>query len=215
MNIEEANKKYKTLTSLERISELYKDFDKVLLTSSFGTTSAILLHMFHQVNPEQAVYFINTTYLFPETIEYKNLLSEKLQLRVVELLPEEWKNKFTRDDQTWSKNPDFCCSINKVEPIEQVKKDHEVWVSGLLSYQNEHRKHLDVFEQKNDLIKFYPIINLTEQEVNDYMKQYDLPFHPLQADGYDSVGCTHCTVKGKGRAGRWIDSSKTECGLHL
>lgn len=215
MDLQALNEKYKKLTPSERIAEVYKDFDTILLTSSFGTTSALLLDLFKKVNPEQKVHFIDTTYHFPETLAYKEDLTKLLNLKVIEVLPEEWKNKFTKEDQTWSKNPDFCCSINKVEPIEAVKKDFQIWVSGLLGYQNEHRKNLDVFEQKKDIIKFYPVIDMKQEDVENYFKSNTLPTHPLLAQGYESVGCIHCTTKGKGRSGRWSDSSKTECGLHL
>jgi phosphoadenosine phosphosulfate reductase len=215
MDIEALNIKYKTLSPTERIQALYTDFHHVLLTSSFGTTSAILLHLFKSIRPQQIVHFIDTTYHFPETLEYKNHLTSLMDLKVIDIKAEEWKNQFTRDDQTWSKNPDFCCSINKVEPINEVKKGQEIWVSGLLGYQNEHRKQLDVFEQKQDIIKFYPIIDMKKEEVDLYISGHQLPPHPLLAKGYESVGCTHCTQKGQGRVGRWGDSAKTECGLHL
>lgn len=215
MDITALNTKYQALSHEERVAEIFRDSARVLFTSSFGTTSAILLHLFSKVKPDVTVYFINTTYLFPETIQYKNDLTNLLNLNVVELLPEEWKNKFTREDQTWSKNPDFCCSVNKVEPIEKVKKDYDIWVSGLMAYQSEHRKGMNIFEEKKEIIKFSPIIDMTEEQAIDYFRKNKLPLHPLQAQGYDSVGCTHCTVKGKGRSGRWLDFSKTECGLHL
>jgi phosphoadenosine phosphosulfate reductase len=215
MDIEALNQKYKALSPAARIESLYCDFNKVLLTSSFGTTSALLLHLFNSLKPEQLVYFIDTTYHFQETLEYKKKLTDLMQLKVIDVKAEEWKNQFTKDDQTWSKNPDFCCSINKVEPINEVKKGQEIWVSGLLGYQNEHRKQLDIFEQKQDIIKFYPVIDMSKEAVEGYIAQHKLPQHPLLKQGYESVGCTHCTQKGQGRVGRWGDSAKTECGLHL
>ena len=215
MDIEALNIKYKTLSPEQRIQALYSDFNAVLLTSSFGTTSAILLHMFSQLRPEQPVYFIDTTYHFQETLDYKQQLTQLMQLKVTDVRAEEWKNQFTKDDQTWSKNPDFCCTINKVEPINEIKKGQEIWVSGLLGYQNAHRKQLDIFEQKQDIIKFYPIIDMSKEAVDSYISKHQLPHHPLLDQGYESIGCTHCTKKGEGRVGRWGDSAKTECGLHL
>ena len=217
MTLEELNKKYKVLTPRERIIELYKDFDatKILYTSSFGTTAGLLLKLIHEINPKQNIFFLDTTYHFIETIEYKNQLIKKLGIKVIDVLPEEWKNEFTTNDKTWTVDQDLCCSVNKVEPMEKLKKEQEVWISGLLSYQNVHRKYLDVFEEKDDILKFYPILDVTEKEVTDFFKKNKLPSHPLEAQGYNSIGCAQCTVKGKGRSGRWSNSSKSECGLHL
>ncbi len=215
MDIELLNRKYRPLSPEERIRMLYSDFQKILFTSSFGTTSAILLDLFHKVNPNQSVHFLDTTYHFSETFQYKNQLTELLNLNLIEVLPEDWKNKFTREDQTWSKDPDLCCSINKVEPLDKLKPDFEIWVSGLMKTQNAFRKQMNIFEQKENIIKFYPIIDLDEKIVREYILKNNLPEHPLLAHGFASVGCIHCTVKGRGREGRWVNRSKTECGLHL
>ena len=215
MNLDKINKKYLLLSPEQRIKELYSDFSKVLFTSSFGTTSVFLLHLFHKIKPDETIYFLDTTYHFNETISYKEQLTALLNLKVIDIKPEEWKNKFTQQDKTWNTDPDLCCSINKVEPIEKLKPNFEVWISGLMSTQNKHRRKLKVFERKDDIIKFYPLIDLTEKEVFDYIKKYNLPEHPLLSQGYNSVGCFHCTVAGKGRGGRWVNKSKTECGLHL
>ena len=214
MNLDELNKKYLPLTPEERIREIYKDFNKVLFTSSFGTTAIYLLHLFHKVKPEEKIYFLDTTYHFNETITYKEELTKLWNLDVVDVKPEEWKNKFTQDDKTWSKDPDLCCSINKVEPMDRIKADFEVWVSGLMASQNTYRENLKIFEQKEGIIKFYPIIDKTEEDTKQYVKENNLPEHPLLAQGFHSVGCVHCTVAGHGRTGRWSNKSKTECGLH-
>lgn len=215
MNLDELNKKYLLLSPEGRIQELYKDFRKVLFTSSFGTTAAFLLHLFHKIKPNETVYFLDTTYHFNETIEYKEALTKLLNLKVIDVKPEEWKNNFTQKDKTWNSDPDLCCSINKVEPLEKIKANFEVWVSGLMSAQNSHRQNLKVFEEKDGILKFYPLIDQNEKSTKEYMIKNNLPEHPLLSQGYSSVGCFHCTVAGKGRSGRWVNKSKTECGLHL
>jgi len=217
MSIEELNKKYKDLTPQQRIAELFKDFDSndILYTSSFGTTAALLLKMIPDANPNQIIYFLDTTYHFLETLEYKEALKEQLNLNITDVLPEAWKNEFTKNDKTWTIDPDLCCSVNKVEPMDKLKEGKKVWISGLLSYQNSHRKSLDVFEEKGGIIKFYPILDMTNDEVESFFKDNNLPKHPLEAQGYHSIGCAQCTVKGKGRSGRWSNTSKSECGLHM
>lgn len=214
-NLEALNAKYHALSPEERVRELYRDFERVLFTSSFGTSSVILLHLFKKINPKQDVYFLDTTYHFAETLQYKDHLAKLLNLNVIDVKPEEWKNKFTREDQTWSKDPDLCCSINKVEPLEKIKPGFEIWVSGLMQSQNSYRKQMAIFEQKEDIIKFYPIIDMDADSSKEYLTKNNLPPHPLLAHGFASVGCIHCTVKGRGREGRWVNRSKTECGLHM
>src|ERR1051326_1503554 len=214
-DLAELNTRYGPLTPEQRITELYKDFSKVLFTSSFGTTAVYLLHLFSKQRPGEKVYFLDTTYHFPETLAYKNELTRAFKLNIVELRVEEWRNKFTRDDKTWEKDPALCCSVNKVEPLEKVKPEFEVWVSGLMSSQNEYRNPLRVFEKKGNIIKFFPIIDVSESQALEYIKANRLPVHPLREKGYNSIGCIHCTVPGKAREGRWINKSKTECGLHL
>ena len=214
MSIEELNIRYKTMSPSERLIALFAEFDDVLFTSSFGTTAAYLLHLIPSVKLNQEVFFLDTTYHFEETIAYKDKLVEQFNLNLTEILPEQWKNEFTKKDQTWTKDQDLCCSINKVEPMDKLKEGKKIWISGLLGYQNKHRKDLPIFEQKGDLIKFYPIIDVTEEEVEAYYKKHHIPKHPLQDQGYSSIGCAQCTVKGEGRAGRWNNTSKTECGLH-
>lgn len=211
----ELNEKYLPLTPEQRIKELYTDFSRILLTSSFGTTSVILLDLFHKANPAQKVIFLDTTYHFAETLEFKEVLTKQLNLDVETIRPEEWKNKFTTEDQTWSKDPDLCCSINKVEPLERIKSNYEVWVSGLMQSQNNYRKQMNIFEEKGGILKFYPIIDLSDEDAKRYIKENNLPEHPLVKHGFSSVGCIHCTVKGRGREGRWVNRSKTECGLHM
>ena len=215
MNLDELNKKYLELEPENRIRELYKDFDRILFTSSFGTTSAFLLDLFHKIQPDETVYFLDTTYHFNETIEYKEKLARLLGLKIIDVKPEEWKNKFTEQDKTWNSDPDLCCSINKVEPIDKIKGNFNIWVSGLMASQNIYRGNLKIFEQKEGIIKFYPLIDQTENNAKEYIKQNKLPEHPLLFQGYNSVGCFHCTVAGKGRSGRGVNKSKTECGLHL
>ena len=215
--IQGLNKKYKPLSIQERIEELYKDFDvaEVMLTSSFAATSAFLLKLFSDVNKEQKVFFIDTGYHFDETLNYKKKLTEKYGLNVKSISAINEEHEFTTKDETWRKNPDFCCSINKVRPLETIKKHYSVWVSGLMEWQSDHRSSLNIFEERGEILKFYPLLDVTKEERDEFIEKHQLPFHPLVAKGYNSIGCTHCTVPGEDRSGRWNNNPKTECGLHL
>ena len=213
----ELNKKYRSLNVHDRIEELYHDFEvsDIMLTSSFAATSAMLLKFFSDVNKEQLIYFIDTGYHFKETLIYKDYLTKLYDLNVLDVTAEEWKHTFTTEDKTWTKDPDLCCSINKVQPLESIKEKYTVWVSGLMRWQSDNRSSLDIFEERNGMIKFYPLLDVTQDERESFIKDHHLPFHPLISKGYFSIGCEHCTVPGKGREGRWNNSPKTECGLHL
>lgn len=215
--IRDLNARYQDLTVREKIKQLYLDFDEsdVMLTSSFAATSAFLLRLFSWVNPRQKIFFIDTGYHFPQTLEYKAHLTQLYGLNVKSIRAEKSLHEFTQMDKTWTKNPEFCCSINKVEPLEHIKGDYKVWVSGLMRWQSDHRATLDIFEDRGGILKFYPLLNVTREEKDQFIKDHDLPFHPLVAEGYMSIGCSHCTVPGEDRTGRWNNSPKTECGLHL
>lgn len=216
MNPDILNAKYNDLHPKQRLEKVFEHFDedKILVTSSFGSTSVVLLHLLSEVCPGHPVHFINTTYLFEETLAYRDQLMRQLNLNLIEIKAEEKKNNFTRENKSWIHNQDLCCFINKVNPVDQIKNNYEVWISGLLAFQNENRRNLKLFDRKDNVLKFHPIIDLTKEDVALYMKLYDLPLHQLVPQGYDSIGCTHCTVKGNGRNGRWADLTKAECGLH-
>jgi phosphoadenosine phosphosulfate reductase len=215
--VQALNQRYRPLNVEERVKQLYRDFTvtDVMLTSSFAANSALLLHLFATTAPQQPVHFIDTGFHFPETLAYKDKLIALYHLNVIDVRPEDWKHEYTLKDQTWKTDPDFCCSVNKVEPLESIKKNYKVWVSGLMRWQTEHRAGLDVFEYRGGIIKFYPLVDVTKEQREEYIRTHDLPFHPLVAQGYASIGCTHCTRKGDDRSGRWVESAKTECGLHL
>ena len=215
--VAQLNEKYKSLDLHQRIAELYNDFSRaeVMLTSSFAATSAFLLKLFSEINREQLVYFIDTGYHFDETLKYKQQLTNLYGLRVKSISAVKEEHEFTTADETWKKNPDFCCYINKEKPLDLVKAKYTVWVSGLMEWQSDHRASLNIFENRGDILKFYPLLDVTKEERDDYIAKHQLPFHPLVAKGYNSIGCSHCTLPGEERSGRWNNNPKTECGLHL
>lgn len=197
-----------------RVAHTFNYYKDVLVTSSFGTTSAVLLHIVSRVKPGYPIYFIDTGYHFKETILYKERLTRLLGLNVVDIKPERDGHNLTQKRQMWASDPDRCCEINKVKPLEKVKMDYKIWMSGLIGFQNAHRRHLDIIEQKNSLLKCYPLIDWNKSLVDEYMEVHGLPRHPLEKRGFSSIGCSHCTVQAEGRGGRWADTNKTECGLH-
>lgn len=215
--IKNLNDRYRPLSASERIKQLYIDFDisNVMLTSSFAATSAFLLKLVSDVNNKQEVFFIDTGYHFEDTLKYKTVLEEKYNLNITSISAIKEEHEFTTRDETWKKNPDFCCSINKVQPLEKIKRNYKVWMSGLMKWQSDHRATLDIFEERGTILKFYPLVDISKDERDAFIEEHQLPFHPLVAKGYQSIGCKHCTVPGEDRSGRWNNNPKTECGLHL
>lgn len=215
--IQQLNKKYHNLSPLNRIKELYKDFEinEVMLTSSFAATSAFFLRLFSKVNPMQPIFFIDTGFHFKETLTHKKELTRLYNLNVIAIRASAKEHRFSELEKVWTKDPDFCCYINKVEPLNKIKTQYTVWASGLMKWQSEHRSTLDIFEMRGDILKFYPLLDVSKKERDAYIANENLPFHPLVEQGYHSIGCKHCTVPGKDRNGRWNNNPKTECGLHL
>ncbi|MBS1214569.1 MAG: phosphoadenylyl-sulfate reductase [Proteobacteria bacterium] len=216
-DIESLNRTYRALSFEKRIEKLYEDypFARILVTSSFAATSAFFLHIISRIRPRQVIHFIDTGFHFAETLRYKRYLNEYLSLTVVDLRAEDWKHEFTRQEKTYQADPDFCCSINKVEPLAKIRPDFDFWVSSIMSWQTPHRSELDIFEIRNGIVKFSPMIDVSRLERDSYIREHKLPAHPLVARGYASIGCSHCTLAGEDRSGRWLDTPKTECGLHL
>ncbi len=142
------NEKYLPLDFEQRIRSLYQDFapEKVLVTSSFAATSAYFLHIISRIRPQQLIHFIDTGFHFPETLDYRRYLIDLFKLKVEDVRAEDWQHQFTVDDRTYQRDPDYCCSINKIQPLEGVKSGAEVWVSSLMRWQTDHRAGLPVFE---------------------------------------------------------------------
>ncbi|MCI4670150.1 MAG: phosphoadenylyl-sulfate reductase [Bacteroidia bacterium] len=215
MKIKTLCEAYSPYDHRKRLEEAFNEFDRVLVTSSFGTTSAILLHLLSKVKPDMPVYMVNTGYLFPETIAYKDTLQKKFNLNIIEVEPKKNEHLFTRLNYTWAHHSDLCCHFNKVEPMNSLKENFDLWISGMLGGTNTHRDNMPLFKNDNGLTRFYPLVDMSPEEAQAYQIIYEIPKHPLEAKGYGSVGCKHCTVKGSGRSGRWAGQAKTECGLHI
>jgi phosphoadenosine phosphosulfate reductase len=203
----------------ERIFELYEHFSEqdVLVTTSFGVNSAMLLHLVNRVRPAQKIHFINTHHHFPETLEYKAQLTELLGLQVVEVFPKPQIHVLTEKYRFWETHNEVCCFLNKVLPLEPYKAACQVWMSGAMSHQTATRSTLGVFFRENAPLKnlrFYPLFDAGEEDVRHYMVQNGLPSHPLEHSGYGSIGCTYCTLPSQGRHGRWSGKEVNECGLH-
>jgi phosphoadenosine phosphosulfate reductase len=190
------------------------------ISSSFGAESACLLHLATQIKPDIPVLFVNTGFLFPETLEFKDLLKERLKLNVLEFKPliphETW---VAEKGKLYETDPDACCAANKVEPMARAIQGIACWMSGVRRDQTAYRAGMSYVERKKDgIVKVSPMASWHTRQVHEYIKKYDLPYHPLWEKGYTSIGCEPCTLvpgdPNDPRSGRWKGQNKKECGIH-
>lgn len=195
---------------------------RIVLTSSFGAEAAVLLHMVAEVNPATPVIFLNTGKLFGETLRYRDLLVDRLGLtdvRSVEPDPHRVQD-LDGDGVLWYGNPDMCCYIRKVEPLQRAMNGFVASITGRKGFHGGERAALAKVEAADDgRFKVNPLAAWSKADIEAYFAAHDLPRHPLEADGFLSIGCMPCTDRvapGEDpRAGRWRGRDKTECGIHV
>lgn len=224
--IDEENRRLELLQPDERLRFAVEMWGTDLLfTSSFGAGSAVLLHMWSQVGEGLPVVFLDTGFLFDETLAYRDLLTQRLGLNVVTVKPTQERDDFILEHgaDIQQTNPDLCCATNKVAPLAPLLTTAKAWVSGLRRDQSPSRKNTPILlptddDAGNHYVKVHPLATLTASAVVEYMKRFELPEHPLRARRYLSIGCWPCTSpveEGQDeRSGRWAGRGKTECGLH-
>ncbi len=194
--------------------------ERLAVVSSFGTESAALLKVAAEVDPAIPVIFLDTGWLFEETLAYRDTLVTRLGLRDVRSI-KPLEQALSRDDperELWFSDPDACCAIRKVEPLARALAPFSAWLNGRKRFQGGARAAMPVVEQDGGRLKFNPFANVSREEIAAIYALAGLPPHPLATKGFSSVGCTPCTsrtVSGEdARAGRWRGRPKTECGIH-
>jgi phosphoadenosine phosphosulfate reductase len=194
--------------------------DHLALVSSFGTESAALLKVMADVDPDIPVVFLDTGWLFEETLAYRDTLIATLGLTDVRSIKplEETLSREDPDRELWFSDPDACCRIRKVEPLARALKPFSAWINGRKRFQGGARAEIPVVEEDGIRLKFNPFANVSREEIEAIYKLADLPPHPLVASGYLSVGCMPCSSRTApdedARSGRWRGRAKTECGIH-
>ena len=192
---------------------------RVAAVSSFGAESAVLLAMVAEVDTSVPVIFVNTQKIFGETLAYRDELAERLgftDLRVFRPDPYLLAQK-DKTSLRWSYDPDGCCDLRKVEPLRRALAPFDAWISGRKGFQAG-RGALPRFEIDEGRLKVNPLADWDKPALEAYFEAAKLPRHPLEAQGYPSVGCVPCTTKvlpGEDpRSGRWRGWDKSECGIH-
>jgi len=194
--------------------------EHLALVSSFGTESAALLKVMADVDPAIPVIFLDTGWLFEETLSYRDSLIAMLGLRDVRSIKplEEALRREDPDRELWFSDPDACCRIRKVEPLKRALAPFSAWINGRKRFQGGLRAEIPVVEDDGIRLKFNPFANVSPEEIEAIYAQAELPPHPLVASGFRSVGCMPCTSRTSSdedaRAGRWRGRPKTECGIH-
>lgn len=198
---------------------------KIVLACSFGAEDVALVDMVHRINPAVPLFYLDTDFLFPETYATRDRIILHYDLKPAQVL--HVKSLLTPERQAeqhgealWSKEPDRCCQLRKVEPLTRVLKGFNAWITGIRRDQAPSRANAGLIEwdQKFELVKVNPLARWSWADVWTYIRVYEVPYNPLHDQSYPSIGCTHCTAPvapgDDPRAGRWKNFAKTECGLH-
>jgi phosphoadenosine phosphosulfate reductase len=200
----------------------YKNDGKLLFTSSsFQSHSLVMLHIISRIDNTIPVYFINTGYHFPETISFRDQITQAFKLNTIDLKSEMPKH-MQRDSEgrlLFASDPDHCCYLNKTQPMDGILRSHDVWINGVRADQSAVRAAMKVEQPAPyNSIRFHPMLDWNAKMIWEYQKEYNLPAHPLEAKGYVSIGCEPCTRKldpgMQEREARWYGLKKVECGLH-
>jgi phosphoadenosine phosphosulfate reductase len=183
--------------------------------------------MLQEIRNDLPVLFLNTGFHFPETLAFRDEIVERWGLNLVDIRGEhgsvEGQAKI-HGPELYKRDPNLCCQINKVEPLQKALADYDGWISGLRRDQSPLRADTPVVEAQllpsgDEVLKIHPLAHWTRAHVDEYIARHEIPTHPLLEKGFASIGCWPCTRAIKAgedeRAGRWDGSTKTECGIHL
>ena len=220
--IEKLSLEFETKTPQEIIQWAVDAFwPEIALSSSFQTQSMPLLYMTTRLKRGLLVFFLDTGYHFWESLIFREKIVSEWQLNVIDLYRDTRWDAFVRHHIRTlpAEDPNLCCYIHKVMPMQKALKDIKAWISGIRRDQTSVRAHAKILELQDDgLLKINPLLNWTKADVKRYADENNLPSHPLLEKGYRSIGCAPCTVaiglNEDERAGRWSGRAKTECGLH-
>ena len=190
---------------------------RLYVACSFQKEASVIMDMLLKIEPEARFFTLDTGLLFPETYETWRQLEDRYGVKVeVYQGMSLARQSAEHGEELWNSDPDACCGIRKVEPLKEALSQVDAWVSGMRRDQSPSRRQTPKFhwDDKHELWKANPLAEWSEKDVWNYIAENDVPYNELHDRGYSSVGCTHCTLPGSGRAGRWAGTDKIECGLH-
>jgi phosphoadenosine phosphosulfate reductase len=183
---------------------------RLAVACSFQKEAAVIVDMLQRIEPRVRVFTLDTGVLFPETYDTWRRVEAHYGIQI-----EAYRGE--QIDGLWARDPDACCGMRKVEPLKRALADVAGWITGLRRDQSELRSSTPKvgWDVLHDTWKYAPLADWSDRDVWRYIAAHDVPYNPLHDQGYESIGCTHCTVPGSGREGRWAGTDKLECGLHV
>ncbi len=195
---------------------------RLALATAFGVEGMVLIDLAVKLRSDVRIFTLDTEFLFPETYTLMRRVEQRYGIPIERCRPEMTPEQQARTQgaELWSREPDRCCELRKVEPLKKKLAALRAWVTGIRRDQTPARASIRKLEwdTKFGLFKLNPLADWTREQVWDYIRRHQVPYNPLHDQGYPSLGCTHCTrAVGPGedlRAGRWPGFIKTECGLH-
>ena len=200
--------------------------DRLAVATSFQSSGLVILHILRDLRPEVPVLFLDTGFHFPETLAFRDRLVERWGLNIMTLRGRH--GTVARQNELFGaglyrRDPDMCCSINKVQPLQDALEGYDGWVSGLRRDQSPLRAGTAIVEAQmlpsgREILKIHPLAGWSRADVEAYVAEHGIPTHPLLEKGYSSIGCWPCTravsEEEHDRAGRWDGYGKNECGIH-
>ena len=183
---------------------------RLYVACSFQKEASVILDMLVKIEPDARFFVLDTGVLFEETYDTWRRVEARYGI-TIDRYAGEWV------DRLGERDPDACCGMRKVEPLERALSQVDAWITGLRRDQSAARAGTPKlsWDERNGKWKAAPLADWTETDVWRYIAAHDVPYNPLHDQGYDSIGCTHCTIAGAGRDGRWAGTDRIECGLHL
>ena len=210
--------------ALEVLRWSYKEYgEEIVYACSFGIEGIVLIDLISKVKSDATIVFLDTDVHFKETYETIERVKEKYpKLNIILKKPALTlaEQAAQHGEELWKSDPNKCCGIRKLAPLNEALTGAKAWISGLRREQSPTRATTNFInrDEKFKSIKICPLIHWTWKDVWRYVSKHDLPYNPLHDQGYPSIGCEHCTQPAFNmddlRAGRWQGSGKTECGLH-
>ena len=201
--------------------------EKAAIGTSFQGAGLVMLHLARLNRLNFPVFTLDTGLLFPETIALKKRLELFFEIAIESLSPDLTveQQALAHGPELWARDPDLCCSVRKVVPLQSKLSELDCWITGLRRQQSESRGNVQIVEvyafdpsSGRDIVKLNPMVRWSKDEVWNYIKEHHIPYNPLHDQGYRSIGCLPCTRKSDAgdseRAGRWTGFNKTECGIH-
>ena len=195
--------------------------DRICITSSM--TDALIIHLASEVKPGIDVVFLDTGYHFAETIGTRDAVEAVYPVRLLNVVPSRTVAEQDAElgPRLYGRNPDLCCYLRKVEPLERALNNYDAWITGVRRDETSSRREMRVVEwdERREMVKVNPIVSWTGKQVDDYIATNGVLVNPLVYDGYPSIGCRTCTLRVEAgadpRSGRWAGTGKTECGIHV